>query len=193
MRIIAGKYRSRKILAPSGVETRPTLDRIRESLFNILGQRCKEAVVLDLFAGSGALGLEAISRGAKQAVFCDISLAAVEAIRTNIASLAEHSNTRLMQMDWHTAVRQLECEKVVFDIVFLDPPYKMTAAPVIEVIANAGLLNKNALIILEHDRRTQVELSEMCQIVDQRHYGDTEVSLIAPNTDLRIGEHIDGQ
>jgi 16S rRNA (guanine966-N2)-methyltransferase len=186
LRIIAGKYRSRKIIAPPGAETRPTLDRIRESLFNILGQRCSDAKVLDLFAGSGALGFEAISRGAKQTVFCDVSRAAVLAIRANIDSLGVTSSVRLLQKDWQAALRQLSDERVKFDIIFLDPPYKMAAVPSVEAIADSFLLEDKALIVLEHDRRAQIELSERFMILDQRHYGDTDILFVAQTKDYRI-------
>ena len=124
MRIIAGEFRSRTLLAPKGMDTRPTLDRTRESLFNIISAECPEARVLDLYAGSGALALEALSRGAASAVLCDKSREAARVIAANIASLKVEDRARLLAMSDQQAVRMLQQEGVRFDLVFLDPPYR---------------------------------------------------------------------
>jgi 16S rRNA (guanine966-N2)-methyltransferase len=178
LRIIAGQFRSRKIVTAPGMETRPTLDRIRESLFNILGIRCVGARILDLFAGSGALGLEALSRSAKQAVFCDSSRLAALAVRTNITALGVEAATRVLQMDWQAALRQLSVENARFDIVFLDPPYKMPAARLFESIDNARIVEGEALMVLEHDRRSLPVLPGNYTVTDRRRYGDTDISFI---------------
>ncbi|MBQ2028511.1 MAG: RsmD family RNA methyltransferase [Clostridia bacterium] len=115
MRIIAGEFRSRTLLAPKGMDTRPTLDRTRESLFNIISAECPEARVLDLYAGSGALALEALSRGAASAVFCDKSREAARVISANITSLKVEDRARLMAMSDQQAVRTLQQEGTQFD------------------------------------------------------------------------------
>ena len=122
MRIIAGEMRSRTILAPKGTDTRPTLDRTRESLFNIIAAWCPDARVLDLYAGSGALALEAISRGAQSAVLCDSSREAARVIKANIEALRVQDRARLLPMMDSQALALLGREGARFDLVFLDPP-----------------------------------------------------------------------
>ena len=126
MRIIAGEARGRRIEAPAGRNTRPTLDRIRENMFNILQADIPESRILDLFAGSGALSLEAISRGAASAVLVDSDRKASMIQKQNAESLRFNDRTRLYCCDWTRAVRTLQEEKQKFDIIFLDPPYAMT-------------------------------------------------------------------
>ena len=125
MRIIAGEARSRTILAPEGRDTRPTLDRVRENLFNILQWQCPGARVLDLFAGSGALALEALSRGAAEAVLADCDARAVRVERQNVEALGFSQRARVLQADWRETVRKLSAEGRSFQLVFLDPPYAM--------------------------------------------------------------------
>ena len=122
MRIISGQARGRKLATLEGDNTRPTLDRTREALFNILQTRVRGAKVLDLFAGSGALGLEALSRGAQSAVFCDVSRQACAVIQKNIEALRAQDRSRLLCCDAMDALARLAGES--FDVVFLDPPYR---------------------------------------------------------------------
>ena len=122
MRIISGQARGRKLATLEGENTRPTLDRTREALFNILQTRVRGAKVLDLFAGSGALGLEALSRGAQSAVFCDVSRQACAVIQKNIEALRAQDRSRLLCCDAMDALARLAGES--FDVVFLDPPYR---------------------------------------------------------------------
>ena len=125
MRIIAGTARNRRIDAPEGKNTRPTLDRVRENLFNILQTRVSSSAVLDLFAGSGALSLEALSRGASFAVMCDIDRNANRVEKRNTETLGFSERAELYCCDWRTAVRKLTERNMKFDLVFLDPPYRM--------------------------------------------------------------------
>ena len=146
MRIIAGTARSRTIEAPKGRDTRPTLDRVRENLFNILQRRIAGAVTLDLFGGSGALSLEAVSRGAAMAVMADRDRAAIAAQQLNVKNLGFEQNTRIIHAEWQQTVRTLQGEGVRFDLVFLDPPYAMQ--DLTEVTgALIPLLAEDALVI----------------------------------------------
>ena len=175
MRIIAGSARSRTILAPEGRDTRPTLDRVRENLFNILMRRVPEARVLDLFAGSGALSMEALSRGAAHATLVDIDRAAIRCIQQNITALRFTEETRVLPSDWKAAVTLLKQEGAKFDLVFLDPPYKMHDLTEVSQ-ALIPLLAEDALVVVEHEVRTMPALSEGFDMTDTRKYGIVGVS-----------------
>ena len=123
MRIIAGRYKSRRLKAPPPDETRPTGDKLRETLFNILGDRVIESVFLDAYTGVGAIGIEAISRGARPVHFVDSQAKACAAIRTNLEALNVEDECRVLEMKLGEAFRLCIREGVAFDIVFLDPPY----------------------------------------------------------------------
>lgn len=176
MRIIAGEMRSRTILAPKGSDTRPTLDRTRESLFNIIAAECPDARVLDLYAGSGALALEALSRGAESAVLCDCSREAAKAIRQNIESLKLENRARFLFMQDTQAIALLAREKAVFNLVFLDPPYRLDTAPACRALAESGVLLPDALVVIEHAAAAQPAPGEGYERVDQRKYRDTMIS-----------------
>ena len=151
MRIIAGEARSRTILAPEGRDTRPTLDRVRENLFNILQWQCPGARVLDLFAGSGALALEALSRGAAEAVLADCDARAVRVERQNVEALGFSQRARVFQADWRETVRKLSAEGRSFQLVFLDPPYAMEdLTAVFEALRTGGLIDADSLVISEN-------------------------------------------
>lgn len=176
MRIIAGEFRSRVILAPKGSDTRPTLDQTRESLFNILRDRVEDAAVLDLFAGSGALALEALSRGAKSAVLVDLSRAACGVIRRNIESLGLSSRAALYQADAAVAVDRLSKKSALFDLIFLDPPYRVSLTDTLKACFAGGLLAENGLIIAEHALQTPPVCPPGLQLIDRRDYRGTAIS-----------------
>ncbi|MBQ7455593.1 MAG: 16S rRNA (guanine(966)-N(2))-methyltransferase RsmD [Clostridia bacterium] len=176
MRIIAGEFRSRTILAPKGTDTRPTLDRTRESLFNILAALCPGARVLDLYAGSGALALEALSRGAESAVLCDCAREAARVIRQNIDALRVAERARLLQMADMQAIALLSHEKARFDLVFLDPPYRLDTVPACAALADAGVLEEGALVVIEHAAATIPAPDGRFRLTDRRKYRDTMIS-----------------
>ncbi len=176
MRIIGGKHRGTKLYTLEGIDTRPTLDRVKEPLFSIIQQEVPGAVVLDLFAGSGALGLEAVSRGAKEAILCDQSVKAIHIIEQNVDKLQEKSNVRLLQKDYKKALEILKQEKRKFDIVFLDPPYRTDfASKAAQKIVQDELLNQEGIIIVETDCKDAVkaQINELgcLEIYDERKYG----------------------
>jgi 16S rRNA (guanine(966)-N(2))-methyltransferase RsmD len=156
MRIIAGKWRSRMLAAPSGLDTRPTSDRLRETLFNVLAPRIEEARFLDLYAGSGAVGLEALSRGARTAVFVERGQAALKALRANLAKLEVSAGMQVAAQSVGAFLRRPEVAEP-FDLVFLDPPYDAdqeyeTALGLLGG-ASSGLLASGAWVIAEHRKK----------------------------------------
>jgi 16S rRNA (guanine966-N2)-methyltransferase len=179
MRIIAGKYGSRKLKSLDGLDTRPTLDRVKESLFNILGKRPLQAQVLDLFSGSGSLGLEALSRGAQFCVLNDASPEAVEIIQDNVEALKVQDDTGVMCQDAFAAVDILADAGMAFDLIFLDPPYDAGLyAPVLEKIRDRGILAPEGMIVCEHRRGSTFEIPYEYRIYDRRTYGRSTISFI---------------
>ena len=176
MRIIAGEARGRVIEAPSGLHTRPTLDRVRENLFNMIQYVVPGSNVLDLFAGSGALSLEALSRGASYAVLNDIERNAYLVQRKNITVLKYEGKTKQLHGDWRTALIRLQKEKNCFDIVFLDPPYSML--DLTEVFSGLIPLIKNdTLIIVEHEAKKQPSVNKRFHAVKNRSWGFCAVTI----------------
>ncbi|HUH03373.1 MAG TPA: 16S rRNA (guanine(966)-N(2))-methyltransferase RsmD [Kofleriaceae bacterium] len=181
MRIIGGTLGGRRLKAPAGATTRPTSDRVREALFSILGPPPAGARVLDLCAGSGALGLEALSRGAAAAVFVDRAAAAIQCIRANVESLGLADASRIHRGDAVAALRGLTGGDP-FTWVFIDPPYASdAAAALLSALGNGALLAEDARIIVEHDRRNEPDSSYGCLVrTGSRRYGDTVVSFYSP-------------
>jgi 16S rRNA (guanine(966)-N(2))-methyltransferase RsmD len=176
MRVIAGRWGGRRLAAPPGSATRPTSDRVREALFSILGDRVAGAAVLDLFAGSGALGLEALSRGAGRATFVDEAPAAIRAIRANLDAVGgEAEVVRADALRWLRTASRLPRE---YDLVFLDPPYRR-AASLGEHLSEglAPVLAPAALVVAEADRRSPLDLQ--IPVIDERRYGDTLIRIHA--------------
>jgi len=157
MRVIAGEYRSRVLTAPKGRDTRPTSDRLRETLFNVLAQRIENAVFVDLYAGSGAVGIEALSRGAREAVFVENAEPALKAIRANLAALGIKDGYALEPRSVVAALKRLASLKRLVDIVFLDPPYE-SANEYESALGLLGgecfrLLGPDAIVIAEHGKK----------------------------------------
>lgn len=185
MRIIGGTYRGRALVAPAGSHTRPTSDRVREALFNILSHGISEnaqpplpqgARVLDLFAGSGALGFEALSRGATRILFVDNALGARAAIRQNIETLQAAGATKLYRRD-ATSLGPMESNcGGPFDLVFLDPPYHSGfIAPALNGLHDGDWLNPGAVLVIEMAAdETFVEITGYLEL-DTRTYGDTKL------------------
>ena len=175
MRIIAGSARGRTFDAPQGRDTRPTLDRVRENVFNILQMKVRDAKVLDLFSGSGAMAFEAISRGAAEAVLVDIDRAANAVQRQNAAKLRMEGQCRILQCDWQMAIRQLTAAGERFQVIFLDPPYAMhDMVPVMEALR--PLLVEDAVILLEHEAKVFPATPDGFELYDSRKYGIAGVS-----------------
>lgn len=173
MRIISGKAKGTKLNTLEGLDTRPTLDRIKESLFNILQDKIYDSKVLDLFAGSGALGLEMLSRGAKEAILCDSSYKAIQIIKDNVNRTHFGKQVEIISKDYKKALNMLKDEK--FDIIFLDPPYKTKFdIQALEIIIENNILTQEGIIIIETDHKQ--ERYEMLKkmdinVYDLRNYG----------------------
>ena len=175
MRIIAGFAGGRKFEAPEGIHTRPTLDRVRENLFNILQYRIRDSRVLDLFAGSGALSLEAISRGASDAVLVDSDRNANRIQRKNLEQLGMDDRARVYLCDWRKAVKELETQGRQFDIIFLDPPYRMTDMRDV-FAALVKLTAPDGLIVLEHEAKSEPVTGDLFEKTDERRWGYCGIS-----------------
>jgi 16S rRNA (guanine966-N2)-methyltransferase len=177
VRVVAGAHRGRTLTAPAGHETRPTSDRVREALFSILGPSVEDAHVLDLFAGSGALGIEALSRGARTAVFVDRSRKATRAIRANLAALGIDAEVRPLEA--RQALRAASGRGEAYDLVFVDPPYRLAAELGRELSEGlTAVLAPGARVVTESDRRAPLQLD--LPLADERRYGDTVIRIHEP-------------
>jgi 16S rRNA (guanine(966)-N(2))-methyltransferase RsmD len=172
MRIIGGKFRSRVLADFEGMEVRPTADRVKESLFNILSLRLYGARVLDLFCGSGALGLESLSRGAKEVVFNDSSRDSVRILDKNLKTLGIEKGR---EAEVHISDFSVCLDRLVgqFDVIFLDPPYRFDyGVPALEKIVKRDLLSENGVVVYERDRPFDGDVSGV-EKYDERKYGKT--------------------
>jgi 16S rRNA (guanine966-N2)-methyltransferase len=180
VRIISGAFKGRRLVAPTGLATRPTADRIKESLFNIISGRIRDKQVLDLFAGTGALGLEALSRGATHAVFIDHAKAALSTIRENISKLRVGDRTRVIQWDIARGLNCLASDPATFDLVFMDPPYETDCVVrALGALIASGALAPGALIVIEHSAREPLDFPVgQVAVTDQRRFGKTLVTFM---------------
>ncbi|MBF5044017.1 16S rRNA (guanine(966)-N(2))-methyltransferase RsmD [Aggregicoccus sp. 17bor-14] len=180
MRIVAGSARGRPLAGPKPTSShiRPTADRVRETLFNILGQTLEGLRVLDLYAGTGALGLEAVSRGAARAVLVDQDREALSLCRANTQALGFEKQVEVLALPVARAADSLAKRGEPFDLVFADPPYAARMVEgVLELVAAGGLLAPGGQVVVEHDKRESApEAHAGFSRVDQRRFGDTLVS-----------------
>jgi 16S rRNA (guanine966-N2)-methyltransferase len=183
MRVVAGTHKGHRLAAPRGATTRPTSDRVREAVFNLLGS-VEGARVLDLYAGSGALGIEAISRGAAHATFVDSSAGAAQAVRSNIERLGIADQARVTRASAASFLRRAAKAEVRWDLVFCDPPYGLAS----RIGSELGILlppvaATGAKIVCESARRQPLRLD--LELVTERRYGDTVVTIYSGST---VGE-----
>lgn len=177
MRVISGKYRGKRLASPADERVRPTTDRIKETLFNILSSRGGlYGNVLDLFAGSGALGIEALSRGAEHAVFVDKDPDSVRLVKANLAHVGIE-DAEVYNTDYRVALKKLQGRQ--FDFIFLDPPYCLHIEPaLVRLIDEYRLLRNNGQIIIEHDSKNDLPKSLESYIIDTRVCGNTSLSYL---------------
>lgn len=169
MRIISGKYRGMVLSEFKGEDIRPTADRVKESLFNILSAEVAGAAVLDLFCGSGGLGLECISRGAASVHFNDISSDSISVLKKNLCKLKGENNYKVTNLDYSSCLAR----SGAFDLIFIDPPYRLEAGrEALEIIGANGLLNSDGVAVLERDRSFEGEIKGL-RLYDERKYGKT--------------------
>jgi 16S rRNA (guanine(966)-N(2))-methyltransferase RsmD len=158
MRVIGGKYRGRRLSAPAGLEVRPTSDRLRETLFNILAPRIEGSLFLDLCAGTGAVGIEALSRGALGAVFIDRSRRSAAAIEANLKTAGIKEGAVVKVRDAESALKRLAEDSMKFDIVFFDPPYSSDIySRVMRLLGGLPILSDDAIVIVEHRAKSRPE------------------------------------
>lgn len=173
MRIISGKYRGLKLTEFGGEQIRPTADRVKESLFSILSAKIPGANVLDLFCGSGNLGLECLSRGASRVHFNDLSRDSVEVLRKNLSKLKGENNYAVTVSDFSACLSRLSEE---FDLILIDPPYRTEyGAAALQQIAESGLLGKDGVAVYERDRAFSGYITGLT-LYDERKYGKTYLS-----------------
>ena len=178
MQIITGKYRARKLVTIPSESTRPTLARVKESIFNLIQDRIAGSIVLDLFAGSGAFGAECISRGAESVYFVDKNPEAISAINKNTRNMSE--NFQVVNSDYLAALDKFSKEGLRFDIVFLDPPYKSNfAAMSLEKIAELNLLAEDGIVVVEHESENDLQKLNECYIIEKsKKYGIAYVDIL---------------
>lgn len=175
MRIISGKHKGRKLLDFDGMDIRPTTDRVKESIFNLIQEYIPEADVLDMFCGSGALALEALSRGARSAVCIDKDKRSVDVAQKNVHNIGYTEQCRVLNMDCMEYAKI--CRKQ-FDIIFLDPPYnKGFIEPVMSSICRYHLLSQAGIIMLESDNTDFFGNADGFKILKQRKYGRTYITI----------------
>lgn len=176
MRIISGKARGSKLFTTPGLETRPTTDRVKESLFNLLQYDFYNKSVLDLFAGSGALGLEAVSRGAISLTLVDQSKECIEIIKKNIEKTHAEAESNVVQGDCLSAIKRLPTESL--DLVFMDPPYlKGHVEPILRALVSTNVLKPNAFVVIEHEKSDLWEMPEGLELLKSRTYGITSITI----------------
>jgi 16S rRNA (guanine966-N2)-methyltransferase len=180
LRIISGNLRGRRLFSVPGFETRPTSDRIRESIFNILPANFNDTRVLDLFAGTGALALEALSRGAIRAWMIDRSKAAIKVIQHNVQVCGLQARTTIVSWDILKNLHCLHTADLRFNLVFMDPPYGGGAVePTLRNLLQSSALDRQARLVIEHSAHDPLpELSTEFSLTDQRRYGKTLVSFL---------------
>ena len=183
LRIIGGIYKGKKLSPFRGLNIRPPLDRIKESIFDILHTQIKDTVVLDLFAGTGSLGIEALSRGAKTVVFVENNKTAISVLKRNLSMLPSLKGWEIIPLSVEKGLRILEKRDLQFDIIFLDPPYrKGYFKKTMNILAKSSLVKDNSIIVGREFYREDIAPSYgILKVVDKRRYGDTIVFFIKKN------------
>lgn len=184
MRVISGKARGLKLDSPKNNDVRPTTDRVKESLFNIINSYIIDSEVLDLFAGTGSLGIECLSRNAKSCVFVDNKKESLDIVKSNIKKARVENESTVLKEDFKSAIKTLNLKNKTFDIIFLDPPYYENLFEIcLDEISKNNLLKKDGIIVVEHD--TKEILSEKINNLEKfrdKKYGNTTLSF------YKIGE-----
>ncbi len=179
MRVIAGAAKGHRLETTEGMATRPTTDRIKETLFNIIAFDLPECSFLDLFSGSGAIGIEALSRGAETAVFVENAAECQRVITKNLQHTKQQDKAKLLKMDVLSALDRLAAEGQVFDIIFMDPPYASDLyGTVLEKIAEKGLLKQNGYIITERSSQISLPLPEGMVVLREKVYKTTILTFL---------------
>ena len=183
MRIISGISKGKRLCTLRGRAIRPTSDRVKESIFNILGKEVDGRHVLDLFAGTGNVGIEALSRGATRTVFVEKERSAIDLIKKNLSHCGFEDRVHIMTGEVERAIRLLHRKGEVFDFIFMDPPYRRgLVQKTLGILQAQPLHHEDSILVIEHDRReTLSESTEGWTLARKRQFGDTVVSFIAPS------------
>jgi 16S rRNA (guanine966-N2)-methyltransferase len=179
MRVIAGKYRSRRLKGPVAMRVRPTSDRLRETLFNILGPSIADSYFVDLFAGTGAVGIEAISRGARDVFFVESSAKAARLVRDNLASLEIRTGAEVIEADAIRGLERLAARRLIADFIFLDPPYEKADeySEVLEFLDASHLIAPRGIVIVEHFSKMELpQRLDRLECTREIEQGDTLLS-----------------
>jgi 16S rRNA (guanine966-N2)-methyltransferase len=180
MRVIAGKAKGRKLTAPATLKVRPATDKVKGAVFNILGE-IEGVRVLDLFAGSGSMGIEALSRGALSCCFVESDRRIASFLKKNLAACRLEGVGHVLTMTVAPATRLLSKKKEKFDLIFVDPPYdRRFIDPTLGTLEESDLLTKEGWIVVEHSPREMPQPHERLEIFDQRRYGQTWISFLKP-------------
>ncbi len=178
MRVISGSARGLKLNTPEDYDIRPTTDRVKESMFNVISPYVYDAEVLDLFSGSGALGIEALSRGASHVYFCDKDPKSIGVTKSNISKAKFEARSTVILGDYLKAISNISSKKEKMDIIFIDPPYyKGLFGVVLKEIVDQGILEEDGILVVEHDYQVAIEEVEGLNIIKNKKYGKTAVTI----------------
>lgn len=189
MRIISGKGKGKRLTALSSKKTRPILDRVKESLFNILGDSILDSIVLDLFAGTGSLGIEALSRGAKRCLFVDNSTNAIRVIKKNLKDTGFLKKTVVLKINAFRLAEFLKNKHIRFDLMLVAPPYKLLDTDcrdrkrifsLLDECVSREIINEKGVIVLQHHKKQMVsqESFKQLKVIDERRYGTTQLTFL---------------
>ena len=177
MRVIGGEFKGRRLLVPRGGKVRPTSDRVREAIFDILGPGWNFQKALDLFAGTGSLGIEALSRGTPEVVFVEQGKGALTILRGNVKALGLRSRVWVLPLTVKRGIAILREKEEAFDLIFMDPPYgKGLIGKTLKEIAGRGIITSTGVIVAEHSPREEILPPLALVLSQQRRYGDTALS-----------------
>lgn len=179
MRVIAGSVKGRSLKAPKGMQTRPTTDRVKEAIFSIIHPYIIDSVILDLFSGTGNLGIEALSRGAQKVYFVDNNKASIHIIKENIENTSFQQKSVILFSDAHRVIKKCSIENIQFDIIFMDPPYlKDMIIPMLNAIIEGDLLRRDGIIVIEHDHKDSLpdQVQNLFKMKEKK-YGNTMIAI----------------
>lgn len=178
MRVISGKFRGLKLNSPKDNRVRPTTDRVKESMFNVISEYIYGARVLDLFAGSGALGIESISRGSEMVYFIDNSKDSISVLKSNLEKIKSKESFEVYMMDYKKALEMLSRKEEKFDVIFLDPPYyEGLFDDILTRIDRLGILKKDGIVVVEHDSKDRLKDISSLKIFKEKKYGITMLTI----------------
>lgn len=179
MRIIAGRFKGKKLIAPTGSDVRPTTDMVKESIFGMIQFDVPDSVFVDLFSGSGAIGIEALSRGAREVIFADLSRQSINLIKQNLAGIT-CNNYKVIEAPYERVLSELSNQGKKVDIIFIDPPYKdKPLGNILELTDKYDILSDDGMVIYEHLYADKVEIEdEHFVIVKSKKYGTVGVEVI---------------